>query len=136
MSDKNLKKDIEEVRCRRPSNSLGLTISIFSILYGEFVFRVNDYLLAQVEPYFRGLPFKLFGVILLIAGLVKLIGILTNNTLARKIGIWSLTGMWSGLFALAVTFSFGTGYPHPGYLFNALPLLICLIVSKKGDYRE
>lgn len=133
----NLKKDIEELRCRKPSNSLGYTISIFSVWYGMFNVQNGFYLLGNIEPYLQKIiSTELIGYCLIATGLLKLFGIITKNTLARKIGIWSLTGMWSGLFALAFTFSFGTGYPHATYLFNGLALVICLIVSLKGDYKE
>ncbi|MFL2116263.1 hypothetical protein ACEN4P_01375 [Marinilactibacillus psychrotolerans] len=133
----NIKKDIEELRCRKPSNSLGYTISAFSIWYGIFNVQNDFYLLGRIEPYLQHIvPIPIIGYCLIVTGMLKFFGIITNNTLARKIGIWSLTGMWSGLFALALTFSFGTGYPHATYLFNGLALVICLMVSFKGDYKE
>ncbi|GEQ32148.1 hypothetical protein B795N_00300 [Marinilactibacillus psychrotolerans] len=133
----NLKKDIEELRRRKPSNSLGYLISIFSIWYGFFNIQNDFYLIGLIEPYLQHIvSIKFIGYCLVLFGMLKLIGIIKNNTLARKLGIWSLTGMWSGLFALALTFSFGTGYPHATYGFNALVLVLCLIVSFKGDYKE
>lgn len=133
----NLKKDIEDLRCHKSSNSLGYLISIFSIWYGFFNIQNDFYLIGLIEPYLQHIISSRFiGCCLIVTSGIKLFGIITNNTLARKIGIWSLTGMWSGLFALAVTFSFGTGYPHATYLFNGLALAICLIVSFKGDYKE
>lgn len=135
MTDKNLRKDIKIAKLKRLYHPLGLLIAIVSIAYGEFTIRVNDYLIANTEPYFQSLPVKVIGFALLLSGLIKLIGILTDNTLARKIGIWSLSGVWFALFVLAVTFSFGSGYPHPSYLFNFLAWASCLIVSFKGDYR-
>ena len=136
MVNRKLKQDLQKASYKRPSDFWGALIAVVSILYGEFIFRVDGYLIANTEPYFQSLPVKVIGFALLLAGLTKLIGILTDNTLARKIGIWSLSGVWFALFVLAVTFSFGSGYPHPSYLFNFLAWASCLIVSFKGDYRE
>lgn len=134
MTDKTLAKDIEKARKKRPTRFLGITMALFSLLYGEFIIRVDGFLLSWTEPYFQGVPVKLIGCLLIIAGLIKVIGNITDNLTLRKIGIWSLSGMWSGLFVLAITFSFGTGYPHPSYLFNGLALVVCLRVSIKGNY--
>lgn len=132
-----LKEDIEELRCRKPTNIWGYIISIFSIWYGVFNILNGTYLLSRIEPYLqRIVSVDILAYCLVVFSTVKLLGIIFNNTLARKIGIWALTGMWSGLFVLALTFSFGTGYPHATYGFNALALVICLVVSFKGDYRE
>lgn len=139
MTDEKLQEDIQKARNKhrkRPVSFWGLSIAILSILYGEFIIRVEDFLLGRVEPYFQQLPVEIIGVLLIIAGAIKLLGILTNNLLLRKIGIWSLCGIWSGLFILAMTFSFGTGYPHQSYMFNGFVLAICFRVSYKGSYDE
>lgn len=134
MTDKKLAEDIEKARNKRPPHFFGITIAILSALYGEFIVRVDGFLLSWTEPYFQDIPVDLIGVLLVMAGLIKIIGIILNNTSLRKIGIWSLSGIWSGLFVLALTFSFGTGYPHPSYLFNGLVFVVCLRVSIRGNY--
>lgn len=134
MTDKKLADDIKKARNKQPPRFYGLSIAIFSILYGEFIIRVDGFLLSWTEPYFQSIPVTLLGLLLITAGTIKLIGSLSNNLTLRKIGIWSLSGIWSGLFVLALTFSFGTGYPHPSYLFNGYFLAICLRVSIRGKY--
>lgn len=139
MTDEKLQEDIQKARnkrSKRPTWFWGLSIAILSIFYGEFILRVEGFLLGRVEPYFQQLPVQVIGILLIIAGLIKLFGILTNNLLLRKIGIWSLCGIWSGLFILAMTFSFGTGYPHQSYMFNGFVLAACFRVSYRGCYNE
>lgn len=133
MTNKQLEKDILKATKRNPS-FFGSALAVFSILYGQFIVQVEGYLLTITEPYFHPLPSRLIGALLILAGAIKLTGILTHYTPMRKIGIWSLSGLWSGLFALALTFSFGSGYPHSSYLFNGLVLVICLRVSLRGNY--
>lgn len=134
MTDKKLAEDIKKARDKRPPHFYGFTIAAFSILYGEFILRVDGFLLSWTEPYFQVIPVTLIGILLIIAGAIKISGIILNNTFLRKIGIWSLSGVWSGLFVLALSFSFGTGYPHPSYLFNGLFFVICLRVSIRGNF--
>lgn len=134
MTDENLVEDIQRARKKRKARFYGITIAIFSILYGEFITRVDGFLLSWTEPYFQGIPVTLIGFLLIFAGALKLLGIIADHHTLRKLGIWSLSGVWSGLFVLALTFSFGTGYPHPSYLFNGLALIICLRVSIRGNY--
>lgn len=133
MTNKQLERDLLEARKRQPS-FFGLALSIFNVLYGLFIIRVEGYLLSLTEPYFHYLPARLIGALLVMAGVMKLIGIATCYTPFRKVGIWWLSGLWGGLFVLALTFSFGSGYPHSSYLFNGLILAICLRVSLRGNY--
>lgn len=133
MTNKQLERDILKAKKRRPS-FFGAALAVFSIMYGQFVIQVEGYLLTITEPYFHPLPSRLIGALLVLAGAIKLIGILTDYTPMRKIGIWALSGLWSGLFVLALTFSFGSGYPHSSYLFNGLILAVCLRVSLRGNY--
>lgn len=133
MTNKQLERDISNAKKRRPS-FFGTTLAVFSIMYGQFIIQVEGYLITITEPYFHLLPSRLIGALLVLAGAIKLIGILTDYTPMRKIGIWALSGLWSGLFVLALTFSFGSGYPDSSYLFNGLILAVCLRVSLRGNY--
>ena len=133
MTNKQLERDISNAKKRRPS-FFGTTLAVFSIMYGQFIIQVEGYLITITEPYFHLLPSRLIGALLVLAGAIKLIGILTDYTPMRKIGIWALSGLWSGLFVLALTFSFGSGYPDSSYLFNGLILAVCLRVSLRGIY--
>lgn len=117
MTDKQLMHDINKQRNRKPIAFWGLMIAIYSILYGDFIVQVESYLLAHSEPYFYKLPENVVGYIHLIAGIIKLIGVIFDYKPLKKIGIWMLSGVWSGLFILSFTFLFGTNYPNPSYIF-------------------
>lgn len=134
MTDKELIEDLEEAKKKEPFPILGLFIALLSILYGEFTIRVDGYFIAHVEPYLKGLPEDIIGGILLVLGVIKLVGILSRSYKWKRIGIIGLSAAWSGLFVIAVTFSFGTGYPHPSWMFFLLAVGICLIESSKGDF--
>lgn len=132
--DVSIERQIKNVKKRKKARFWGRTIAIFSILYGSFTFYHNQYLQSVTEPYFRVMPTRTIGIALCIAGIIKLIGACNDNTLLRKIGIWTLSGLWSGLFIVALTYSFGSGYPSPNYLYVALPMFICFAVSLRGDF--
>lgn len=134
MTDKQLMHDINKQRNRKPVAFWGLMIAICSILHGDFIVQVEGYLLAHSEPYFYKLPENVVGYILLIAGVIKLIGVIFDYNPLKKIGIWMLSGVWSGLFILSFTFSFGTGYPNPSYIFMFFIMVACFRVSWKGDF--
>ena len=134
MSDKKLMREINRERHRQPLAFWGLWIAIVSLLYGEFIVRVDGYLLRHKEPYFADLPEDLIGGLLLVAGVLKLIGVLANQNTLKKVGIVTLSALWSGLFVLAFTYSFGTGYPHPSYIFMGFVVIACFRISLKGDF--
>lgn len=134
MTDKELIEDLEEAKKKEPFPILGLFIAVLSILYGEFTIRVDGYFISHVEPYLKGLPEDAIGGILLVLGVIKLIGIFARSYKWKRRGIIGLSAAWSGLFAIATTFSFGTGYPHPSWMFFLLTVGICLIESSKGDF--
>lgn len=134
MVDKKLKKDLHNASNKRPSDFWGTLIALVSILYGEFIFRVDGYFLSNAEPYLSSLPENIIGISLALASILKLIGLITQNRLLKRLGIWLLSGIWSGFFFVALTYSFGTGYPHPTYIFIGLVTIGCFRVSLKGDY--
>ena len=134
MTDKQLMRDIDRNRRRQPVAFWGLWISIVSIIYGEFIVRVDGYLLAHSEPYFARIPENPVGALLVIAGVIKLVGVVLDDGLIKKIGILSLSAMWTGIFIVALTFSFGSGYPHPSYIFMGFMMIGCFRISLKGDF--
>lgn len=134
MVNRKLKQDLQKASNKRPSDFWGALIAVVSILYGEFIFRVDGFLIANAEPYLSKLPENTIGILLMIFGVLKLIGLGLQYKPLKKIGIWLLSGMWSGLFFVALTYSFGTGYPHPSYIFMGMIAIGCFRVSFKGDY--
>ena len=134
MTDKKLIRDIEQAKKRRSFPALGIMVALISMTYGEFIIRVDGYLLAHSEPYLSGLPEDLIGALLLGFGLVKFIAIFAQSNRWKRVGIIGLSALWSGLFAVAVTFSFGSGFPHPSWQFALFVAAICLLESRRGDY--
>lgn len=134
MVNRKLKQDLQKASNKRPSDFWGALIAVVSILYGEFIFRVDGFLIANAEPYLSKLPENTIGILLMILGVLKLAGLVLQYKPLKKIGIWLLSGMWSGLFFVALTYSFGTGYPHPSYIFMGMIAIGCFRVSFKGDY--
>lgn len=134
MVNRKLKQDLQKASNKRPSDFWGALIAFVSILYGEFIFRVDGFLIANAEPYLSKLPENTIGILLMILGVLKLAGLVLQYKPLKKIGIWLLSGMWSGLFFVALTYSFGTGYPHPSYIFMGMIAIGCFRVSFKGDY--
>lgn len=134
MVNRKLKQDLQKASVKRPSDFWGALIAFVSILYGEFIFRVDGFLIGNAEPYLSKMPENIIGIVLMILGMLKLTGLVLQYKPFKKIGIWLLSGIWSGLFFVALTYSFGTGYPHPSYLFMGTIAIGCFRVSFKGDY--
>lgn len=134
MTDKEILNDIAKLN-RKPWFAFwGFLFAIGSVLYGEFIVRVDGYLLANTEPYFKMIPEDLIGWLMITAAVVKLAGVIINNGTLKRVGIISLSAMWSGIFVLATTYSFGTGYPHPSYIFMGIMMLGCFRIARKGDF--
>lgn len=133
MVPREIRRYAEEHR-QQPIALWGTLIALYSLLEGQFYFMHEGYLISSAEPFMKFLPEKLIGAALIIAALIKLIGVFSRNDLLKRIGIWMCTALWSGLFVVAFTFSFGTGYPNDSWINKGLVLAICIIISTKGDY--
>lgn len=136
MSDTKLKRELYQAKNKRPSDFWGYAIALLSLGYGHFIYVFNGYLIAHAQPYLKHLPEKWIGVFLIVAALLKLLGLATQTKLLKKWSIWLLSALWGGLFFVSVTYSFGVGYPDPSYLFNLFILVACLRVSLKGNYEH
>lgn len=134
MVNRKLKQDLQKASNKQPSGFWGTSIGFVSVLYGEFIFRVDGFLIENAEPYLSKLPENIIGILLMVFGVLKLVGLGLQYKQLKKIGIWLLSGMWSGLFFVSLTYSFGTGYPHPSYIFMGMIAIGCFRVSLKGDY--
>lgn len=110
----------------------GFVVSIGSFLYGMQIYnnpniletyRVYDIIDGLIDNHLIGLIFMLISVI-------KIIGILVNNSILRKVGIISLSFLW-GMFFVSFLIS-----PPPNTVWT-LSLTMCLTLiraSLKGDY--
>lgn len=134
MKDKELKKELKNYRNKTRLPFWSISIALISILHGEFICRVDGYLLEHSEPYIKYLPERAIGTVLLVLGIVKLLAILINNKRIKKYSIWGLSFVWTGLFLIALTYSFGSGHPNPSWYFYGLVVIGCYRVSHKGDF--
>lgn len=133
MTSRKFLKELER-NSAEPFQFWGFLISLTSLFYGYFIINTPGFLLNHVEPYFQGIPEWVFGYGLLLFGMIKLTGVFTKNKRIRKTGIIALSAIWSALFILAFTYSFGTGYPHPSWIFSLSAVLTCWRISFKGDF--
>lgn len=136
MEDQNLKRELNAARRKTKTPFWGAIIAIVSILQGEFVVRVDGYLLEHSEPYLSRLPEDAIGWILIIFGVIKLLALIFKNNRLKKYGIWGLSGIWTGLFIISLTYSFGTGYPHPSWITYGMVTIGCYRVSFKGGFEH
>lgn len=135
MENIRLKRELIVAKNKRPSDFWGFMVAFTSILHGSFLFKFVNYLTEHAEPYLSRLPGKWIGLALLIAGIMKLIGVLLNNKHLKEWSIWVLSAIWGGLWVVSLTFAFGTGYPDPYHTFMFFVFVACLRVSLKGDYK-
>lgn len=135
VENKKIKHDLNVARHRVRTPFWGTLISIVSILQGEFIVRVDGYLLNHSEPYLSNLPEDIIGWVLITFGAIKLLGLVFKKNQLKKYGIWGLSGIWTGLFLIALTYSFGTGFPHPSWITYMMVTFGCYNVSKRGDFK-
>lgn len=136
MEDINLKRDIRKATNEKKRSFWGSLIAVVSILQGEFIVRVDGYLLEHSEPYLKNLPESAIGWLLILFGLIKLIAVIVKNNRFKKYAIWGLSALWTGLFLIALTYSFGTGFPHPSWITYMMVMISCYRVSLKGDFEH
>lgn len=136
MENTKLKRELIHAKNKRPSDFLGYMIGFISIEHGYFLIKFGDYLTTHSEPYLSKLPGQWVGLLLLLAGLFKAIGLVTRNKYLKEWTIWLLSAIWGGLWIVSLTYAFGTGYPDPYHAFMFFVFVACLRVSLKGDYRH
>lgn len=136
MKNKKLVKEIEgELRKNENRfNVLGFILATTSIFKGTFILHHEGFFLNYVEPYLKNLPENLIGSLILIAGIIKLIGVVTRNKQLKRYGIWLLCFFWWFQFGLAFSYSFGTGYPHDSWIYTFCIASICIYEAKKGVF--
>lgn len=135
MENQQLKRDIKSKQREKELPFFNILIALVSILHGEFISRVDGYLAEYSEPYIDYLPEQFIGTVLIILGVMKLVSILSNNTQLKKYSIWGLSSIWTGLFFIALTYSFGSGYPNPSWYFYFLVVAGCYHISR-GDFSD
>jgi len=127
---KKQKKDIE-----KKSYFWGYFVAIFSILQSVFLFIHTDYMADRFNAYLFGVNQNVFAIALAVAGVIKLAGLLFDETHSRQVGIVALCAIWGMLSVVALFYSFGIGYPSNAFLTNGLILVACLRVAYKGVFR-
>lgn len=110
----------------------GFVVAIGSFLYGMQIYN-NPNILETYRVYKiinSLLDNQLIGLIFMIISVIKIVGILLNNLILRKVGIISLSFLW-GMFFVSFLIS-----PPPNTVWT-LSLTVCLTLiraSLKGDY--
>lgn len=132
MENEQLKQDLKNRQKNKRIPFFNVLIALVSIFHGEFISRVDGYLVEYSEPYIKYLPERFIGTALIILGVMKLVSILSDNEQLKKYSIWGLSSIWTGLFFIALTYSFGSGYPSPSWYFYFLVVAGCYHISR-GD---
>ena len=132
MANKVSEKLKEELEHEKPSYFWGMTIAISSVLNGFHLLFYPSVLSDRLDVYLLGANEDIFGVALVLFGVVKIIGIIIDSENMRGVGIVGLSIVWGMLWVVAMMFSFGIGYPSTTYLTNGLMLVACLRVSYRG----
>lgn len=134
MSNRELKKALVEGAKQKPGALLSVFVVLLSLGFGWFTYYYDGYLIANVEPYFSRVPEDLIGMSLVLFSVIKGLGVMTSRTVLKRIGILGMSATWTGILVLALTFSFGSGYPNPSYQFMGFVTAICFTISLKGDF--
>ena len=112
----------------------GKLVSIASITEGMFILFSKEYISDRLDEYLLGADENIFGWLLVIFGVLKIMGILIHNSRLRASGIVGLSAVWGMLFMVSVLWSFGIGYPSNSFIFNGLMITLCLRVAFKGIF--
>ena len=132
MANKVSEKLKEEQYQAKPSYFWGTAVAIGSVMNGLHLLMYESVIVDQLNAYFLGADENIFGVALVLFGMIKLIGILIDNVIMRRVGIVGLSMVWGMLWVVALMFSFGIGYPNSAYISNGMMLVGCLRVSYRG----
>ena len=107
-------------------------LAVFSMIHGFFLLIQVDFIMVPLQNYFFGVNEDIFGWLLLIAGVGKIIGEFYKIHVLKRISIVILSGVWGMLFYTSLFWSFGMGYPDNAFIDTALMLVMSLRVSYKG----
>lgn len=132
MANKVSEKLKEEKYQAKQSYFWGMAIAIVSVMNGLHLLFYEDVIVDRLNAYFLGVDENIFGVVLVLFGTIKLIGILVDSVIMRRVGIVGLSIVWGMLWVVALMYSFGLGYPSTVYLSNGMMLVACLRVSYRG----
>lgn len=132
MANKVSEKLKEEKYQAKQSYFWGMAIAIGSVMDGVHLLMYESVIVDRLNAYFLGADENIFGVMLVLFGMIKLIGILIDNVIMRRVGIVGLSMVWGMLWVVALMFSFGIGYPNTAYISNGMMLVGCLRVSYRG----
>lgn len=106
----------------------------FSLIFGTFLLVYGSYLHGIFAKLFDVIPGWTLALAVILSAVVKLVGIYTRNKKMMRVGIVSLSAVWTGLTAVYVVYSFGIGYPSPSFLFMGLVMVACYRIAWKGNY--
>ena len=122
----------EEQQHVKTSYFWGMTIAIVSVMQGFHLLFYDGVIVDRLDAYLLGTNEDIFGVVLVLFGAIKLIGIMIDSVNMRAVGVVGLSIAWGMLWVVALMFSFGIGYPNTAYISNGLMLVACLRVSYRG----
>lgn len=112
----------------------GFGLALMSIIYGAYIHFNGGYLVNTIDARFNFITEDIVVFGTLLAGLIKIYGVLFNNGWAKRIGIIVLSFVWAVIFMLSSLWAIGAGYPSPNFIIYGFVLFICLRVSHKGDF--
>lgn len=115
---------------------LGLSVAIVSIINGYFYINFAGLLSFFFRPYIEVVPEVQIGYVLMFVGIMKLYGIVTGNTMIRRIAIVLLSGIWGGLAFVSLIYSFGVGFPSLWFVYTGKIAADCMRISIRGFFSK
>lgn len=132
----DIKEELKEERLETivKDHFWGKLIALISAMGGVQILYHDGFISGRLDAYLLGIDENVFGWLLLIFGVLKLLGVYVGNKHMMAITIVGLSVVWSMMFVVSVLWSFGVGYPSEAFLSNGLALAICLRVAYKGIF--
>lgn len=131
MSRKEWRKILLEYKQHRP---MSLSVSLISICYGLFIIYYHGYFLGILHPSIVGIEPIYLGLPLIILGTLKVLGMVLEYDVMRRIAVIGLAFVWGGLLVINFVYAVGDGYPNPIWLFMLRIIFDCIILAAKGSY--
>lgn len=123
---KNSIKDIDFV---------AYVMSFTTVAYGLYIFNTDRYIIDRFSLLgVSNNAENMFGLFILAAAVIKLLGLKTQNKVLKRIGIVSLIVVWS--LVVGVYIFEALKLQFLGLTFTLPVLVLCLRIARRGDFVE
>ncbi len=134
LQDEKLVEDIKRETNKKELPFWSILVVSVSLLHGLFILRFTGYLTEHSGTELGLMTEQFIGWGLIVFAIFKIIAMIGDYHLIKRLSVVALSFIWTGLFSLSLVYSFGIGHPNPYWYFYAVIVLGCYRISFKGGY--